>query len=247
MARNSLGREIPSQWRGRTLEPYLDPWSRKPEVLRATRPLVRRSPGDSKLLPSLRAALEKCELRDGMNISTHHHLRNGDVLLNRILDIPDSVVLLKASGGMGNFIRGGQSPEGTALAQLTPEVCLNAVGHWRVYHAGRNCVHGDALTANLNCHCTHEALYEAFASSVHGSSLAGLVCSHRGHEHNAAKALEEHRPQCGAREGHCTRNVNGNQLVDSGVVNRCKQGLLRDACTVDQGVHLVEPFHTIGD
>ena len=94
MARNSLGREIPAQWRGRTLEPYLDPWSRKPEVLRATRPLVRRSPGDSKLLPSLRVALEKCELRDGMNISTHHHLRNGDVLLNLLVRELDAMGLM---------------------------------------------------------------------------------------------------------------------------------------------------------
>ncbi len=47
MAKNSLGREIPARWRGRTLDPYLDPWSRKPEVLmRATRPLVRRTPGE---------------------------------------------------------------------------------------------------------------------------------------------------------------------------------------------------------
>jgi citrate lyase subunit alpha/citrate CoA-transferase len=94
MAKNSLGREIPAHWRGRTLEPYLDPWSRKPEVLRATRPLVRRSPGDSKLLPSLRAALEKCELRDGMNISTHHHLRNGDVLLNLLVRELDAMGLM---------------------------------------------------------------------------------------------------------------------------------------------------------
>jgi len=93
MARNSLGREIPAQWKGRTLDPYQDPWNKKPEVLRATRPLVRRSPGDSKLLPSLRAAIEACELRDGMNISTHHHLRNGDLLLNLIVKELDAMGL----------------------------------------------------------------------------------------------------------------------------------------------------------
>ena len=93
MARNSLGREIPTEWRGRTLEPYLDPWNRKPQVLRSTRPLVRLSPGDSKLLPSLRAALEQCELRNGMNISTHHHLRNGDVLLNLLVKELDAMGL----------------------------------------------------------------------------------------------------------------------------------------------------------
>ncbi|HLO67700.1 MAG TPA: citrate lyase subunit alpha [Holophaga sp.] len=93
MALNSLGREIPDVWRGRKLEPYRDPWSKKPEVLRATRPLVRRFPGDSKLLPSLRAALEACELRDGMNISTHHHLRNGDLLLNLLVKELDAMGL----------------------------------------------------------------------------------------------------------------------------------------------------------
>jgi citrate lyase subunit alpha / citrate CoA-transferase len=93
MAKNSLGREIPAQWRGHSLDPYLDPWSRKPEMLRATRALVRRAPGDSKLLPSLRAALEKCELRNGMNISTHHHLRNGDLLLNLLVKELDAMGL----------------------------------------------------------------------------------------------------------------------------------------------------------
>ena len=93
MANNSLGREIPAQWRGRTLEPYQDPWSRQPEVLRATRPLVRRAPGDSKLLPSLRAAIEACGLRNGMTISTHHALRNGDLLLNLLVKEMDAMGL----------------------------------------------------------------------------------------------------------------------------------------------------------
>ena len=93
MAKNSLGREIPAQWRGQVLDPYQDPWSRQPEVLRATRPLVRRSPGDSKLLPSLRAAIEKCGLRDGMTISTHHALRNGDLLLNMLVREIDAMGL----------------------------------------------------------------------------------------------------------------------------------------------------------
>jgi citrate lyase subunit alpha/citrate CoA-transferase len=93
MAKNSLGREIPAVWRGRSLDPYLDPWSRQPEVLRATRPLVRCRPGDSKLLPSLRAAIEMCELKNGMNISTHHALRNGDLLLNMLVKELDAMGL----------------------------------------------------------------------------------------------------------------------------------------------------------
>lgn len=93
MAKNSLGREIPDQWRGRVLDPYQDPWSRRPEALRATRPLVRRLPGDSKLLPTLRAAIERCGLRDGMTIATHHALRNGDLLLNLLVQEMDAMGL----------------------------------------------------------------------------------------------------------------------------------------------------------
>src|SRR5512139_3895637 len=93
MATNSLGREVPTTWRGRTYEPYVDPFSRVPTVDRSTRPLVRRNPGESKLLPSLRAAIERCGLRDGMTIATHHHLRNGDLLLNLLVKEFDAMGL----------------------------------------------------------------------------------------------------------------------------------------------------------
>jgi citrate lyase subunit alpha/citrate CoA-transferase len=93
MARNSLGREIPATWHGTAYEPYQDPFSRMPTMNRATRPLVRRNPGESKVLPSLRAAIEQTGLRDGMTIATHHHLRNGDVLLNLIVAELDAMGL----------------------------------------------------------------------------------------------------------------------------------------------------------
>lgn len=38
-------------------------------------------------LVSLEAALEACGLRDGATLSFHHHLRNGDGVLNAVLDI----------------------------------------------------------------------------------------------------------------------------------------------------------------
>jgi len=43
-------------------------------------------PPRAKLLPSLDQALDACELRDGGVISFHHHLRNGDGVLNAVLD-----------------------------------------------------------------------------------------------------------------------------------------------------------------
>ena len=41
--------------------------------------------GASKLLPDLRAAIRACGLKDGDTISFHHHLRNGDFVLNLVL------------------------------------------------------------------------------------------------------------------------------------------------------------------
>ena len=93
MARNSLGREIPESFGGRTLVPYSDPYSLQPQRDRASRPLRRVNPGESKLRASLREAIEAAGLKDGMTIATHHHLRNGDVLLNEVVREIDALGL----------------------------------------------------------------------------------------------------------------------------------------------------------
>ncbi len=41
----------------------------------------------NKLVPSLKEALIKAGLKDGMTISTHHHFRNGDIIAVQIFDI----------------------------------------------------------------------------------------------------------------------------------------------------------------
>jgi citrate lyase subunit alpha/citrate CoA-transferase len=64
-----------------------------PDVDRSTRLLVRRNPWETKLLGSLREAIEKSGLRSGMTISTHHHLRNGDRLLNLLVAECDAMGL----------------------------------------------------------------------------------------------------------------------------------------------------------
>ena len=40
----------------------------------------------SKVLADLDAAIDACELRDGATVSFHHHLRNGDGVLNLVMD-----------------------------------------------------------------------------------------------------------------------------------------------------------------
>ena len=39
----------------------------------------------SKLIGTIREAIEKAGLKDGMTISFHHHMRNGDYVLNMVL------------------------------------------------------------------------------------------------------------------------------------------------------------------
>ena len=85
MVLNSLGRQIPETFFGKTCIPYHDPWSLKPSCHRAGRDIKRVNPGHNKLLGTLRDAILASGLKDGMTISTHHALRNGDFLLNQVV------------------------------------------------------------------------------------------------------------------------------------------------------------------
>lgn len=86
MKTNSLGREVPDQIDGKQLTPYQGPFARDPGGRRRYSPKLGVSrPGNSKLLSSIREAIEKCEIKDGMTISFHHHLRNGDNIVNAVV------------------------------------------------------------------------------------------------------------------------------------------------------------------
>ena len=45
----------------------------------------------NKVVGSLEEALRKCGLSDGMTISTHHHLRDGDLVSNKIFEIASAM------------------------------------------------------------------------------------------------------------------------------------------------------------
>lgn len=78
---NVAGRRVPFDVNGRVSLPYEGVGVHRP-VGSKHGPPIRScadypSDGD-KRVPDLLTALERCGLRDGMTISTHHHLRNGD-------------------------------------------------------------------------------------------------------------------------------------------------------------------------
>lgn len=78
---NRAGRVVPTLVNGREQVPYQGVGAYQPEGARHAPPIrsCRDYPANGdKRVPDLRTALETCGLRDGMTISTHHHLRNGD-------------------------------------------------------------------------------------------------------------------------------------------------------------------------
>ncbi len=68
------------------VKPYCGPFETKPTAQKYGVKMSASKPGDVKLISSVREALEKVEIKDGMTISFHHHLRNGDYILNRVMD-----------------------------------------------------------------------------------------------------------------------------------------------------------------
>jgi citrate lyase subunit alpha/citrate CoA-transferase len=89
LVKNALGRMVPTEVNGLPAVPYQGVGKHRPEGRKAA-PLIRSCadfPEDgSKLVPGLKAALERAGLRDGMTVSTHHHFRNGDLLANQLFD-----------------------------------------------------------------------------------------------------------------------------------------------------------------
>ena len=84
---NKVNRKIPKYIEGYgEVKPYIGPFATKSTERKYAAVKGFSKPGDSKLLSSVREAIQKCELKDGMTISFHHHLRNGDYVLNMVMD-----------------------------------------------------------------------------------------------------------------------------------------------------------------
>lgn len=88
IVRNAVGRDIPLELPGLgKVTPFQGAFELIPDGRKAAPRIPMMPPGKSKLLHSLEAAIDAVGLKDGMTISFHHHLRNGDFVLNELLDI----------------------------------------------------------------------------------------------------------------------------------------------------------------
>lgn len=87
LLKNKIGRDVPEYIEGiGELRPYNGPFSFQPVKRRFGRKISQALPGNSKLLDSIEKAVIETELKDGMTISFHHHFREGDYILNMVLD-----------------------------------------------------------------------------------------------------------------------------------------------------------------
>ncbi len=84
--KNVLGREIPDYIEGyKEVKPFQGAFANYGVREKIGVKVSSVKPGEEKVLNSIEEALDKIELKDGITISFHHHLRNGDFVLNNVV------------------------------------------------------------------------------------------------------------------------------------------------------------------
>ena len=85
--KNAVGREIPDYLLKDGKEVYQGKNYMDGKYLQKAAPRTRRceKPVDTKVVSSLAEALKQCGARDGMTFSFHHHLRDGDYVVNLVM------------------------------------------------------------------------------------------------------------------------------------------------------------------
>ena len=94
LVKNAAGRRVPTMINGVITVPYRGVGKFSPKGIKASPPI--RSCQDypasgNKVVGSLKVALKKCGLKNGMTISNHHHFRNGDLIMNQVFDTAEKM------------------------------------------------------------------------------------------------------------------------------------------------------------
>ena len=84
---NAVGRDIPDELLVNGKEVYQGKNYMDGKYLHKAAPTIRRyeKPQESKILASITEALKACGAKDGMTFSFHHHLRDGDYVVNMVM------------------------------------------------------------------------------------------------------------------------------------------------------------------
>jgi len=90
MVQNSVGRLVPNVVNNIRQVPFKGVGKFSPDGKKAAPQIhnCNEYPLDgNKVVGSLKEALMKAGLSDGMTVSNHHHFRNGDLVMNQVFDI----------------------------------------------------------------------------------------------------------------------------------------------------------------
>jgi citrate lyase subunit alpha/citrate CoA-transferase len=157
--KNALGRQIPEEIGDRKLHPFEGVFANIPTGRKAPRPQKTIRKGENKVLASIQEAIEATGLKSGMTISFHHSFRNGDYLVNMVLDACSSMgikdlrlfatalfpihepVIEHIRNGVVTRIEGSMNgPVGAFVSQggklNSPAVLRSHGGRWRAVEAG---------------------------------------------------------------------------------------------------------------
>lgn len=86
--KNAIGRSLPEYVEGYgKVKPFAGAFATEPDMTRQAPKVKRILPGEQKLAEDLETVFKRIPVTNGMTLSFHHHLRNGDGVVNMVLDV----------------------------------------------------------------------------------------------------------------------------------------------------------------
>ncbi len=194
--KNAIGREIPEYIEGiGKLEPYQGAWEKlkKGWMDEKTMPPPNKAklPHQNKKCTDLEDAIRKTNPHDGMTVSFHHHLRNGDDILGQAIEIlasmgikditlassslnevHDSILKYLHDGTITKIwtsgLRGGLGRAVSRGALKVPVIIHSHGGRVRAIHTGR-------IQVDLTVICASASDEEGNCTGAHGKSAFGSI------------------------------------------------------------------------
>ncbi len=193
LVKNAIGREVPTEVNGKAVIPYKGVGQHKPDG-RKHGPRISSCvdyPEDgNKLVSTLKEALIKSGLRDGMTISTHHHFRNGDVIAVQIFEIAAALgvknlvwfpsasfechapLIKYLEDGTIHHIEGSMNGQ---LGRFTSEGKMKGVGVLRSHGGRYQAVQDGEVEIDIAVIAAPTADFFGNANGVEGAAACGLL------------------------------------------------------------------------
>jgi citrate lyase subunit alpha/citrate CoA-transferase len=86
MLKNAIGRMVPCEIEGRKIRPFMGAYADHGAGKKTGPPIRATVDYANKLRASLDEAIDACGIKSGMTVSFHHHLRDGDFLVNAVAE-----------------------------------------------------------------------------------------------------------------------------------------------------------------